>query len=221
MNRRQFTRICSSMIAAAGAARSAPALAAATPYTRSTLYLDSQTPLRAADLAVGSPYVFFYPYVSTPSFLIHLGDDNADGSAPIVAFSAICSHKMSHPAKEISFINYRHDEIEYYSHEGTLEKRARLISCCSERSVYDATDNANVLGGPAPHPLARIELQHDRDTDQLIATGSSGTDMYQRFFDKFGFRAALEHKVSDVRSPSDARVQVQLAANYSRQTIKC
>jgi Rieske Fe-S protein len=217
MNRRQFSRICSSLIVAAGAT-GASTLGAAQAYARSTLFRDVQTPLLAADLEVGRPYVFFYPFVSTPSFLIHLGGDTEN---PIVAYSAICSHKMSHPAKEISFINYRHDEIEFVSREGALEKRSRLISCCSERSVYDPTDNAAVLGGPAPHPLARIELEHDSQTDQLTAIGSTGADMYERFFEKFGFRAQLEHRVSDVRAASAEQLVVQPVDQYSRQTIQC
>ncbi len=217
MNRRQFSRICSSLVVAASATPAA-ALSASRPYSRSTLYRDVQTPLLAADLEVGRPYVFFYPYVSTPSFLIHLGTDTEQ---PIVAFSAICSHKMSHPAREISFINYRHDEIEFISREGALEKRSRLISCCSERSVYDPTNNAAVLGGPAPHPLARIELEHDQTSDQLTAIGSTGDDMYERFFDKFGFRAQLEHRISDVRAASPDKLTVEAVDQYSRQTIQC
>ncbi len=222
MDRRHFTRICSSLVIAAGASRTLP-LSAAQQYARSTLYIDAQTPLHAAELAVGKPYVFFYPYVTTPCFLIHLGEreTNANNASPIVAFSAICSHKMSHPAKEISFINYRHDEIEFYSHAGKTEKRSKVISCCSERSVYDPTDNATVLGGPAPQPLARIALEHNRDTDQLTATGSTGANMYEKFFEKFGFRAQLEHKVVDVKAPSPEKLTVQLVDDYSRQTIKC
>lgn len=228
MNRRQFTRICSSMVVAAGSGQLAHRVAAAeTGYTRSLLFLDRHTPLKASELQVGQPYLFFYPYVTTPSFLIDLGPENTaadNGVGPqqsIVAFSAICSHKMTHPAREISFINYRHDEIEFYSRAGKTEKRAGLISCCSERSVYDPAAGAEVLGGPAPQPLASIRLEYDPATDALTAVASAGTDMYEKFFAKFGFRAALEHKVKDVRAKSADTVLVHSVDDYSRQTIKC
>jgi len=217
-------------------------------YQRSVLQVGKSTPLKAGDLAVGEPYVFFYPFVTTPCLLINLqesvvidqpvndngsnnnGNNDNDqqwrgGVGPrnaIVAYSAICSHKMSHPAKEISFINYRHEPISFYSHEEskTIEKSG-LISCCSERSVYDPAQGAKVLGGPAPHPLAAIALEYDESNDQLHATGSYGADMYDRFFDKFGFRASMEHKISDPKTLSEDEVTVQKLSDYSRQTIKC
>lgn len=208
-------------------------------YTRSLLIGDNNERLKTNSLTIGEPYVFFYPYISTPCFLIDLGIETSrselteksgnsyewtGGVGPnrsIVAYSAICSHKMSHPAKEISFINYRHDPISFYSRDGKSEKRAQLISCCSERSVYDPVDGARVLGGPAPQPLAAIALEYDAATGELYAIGSYGGDMYDRFFDKFGFRAAMEHKVNDPRKLTDGKTTLQKLSDYSGQTIKC
>lgn len=238
MKRREFTRICSTMVAAAGVAPAAFATDRQT-YKKSLLFSDSHERLTASTLVVGEPYVFFYPYISTPCFLIDLGVPTSrselaeksgesyewtGGVGPnnsIVAYSAICSHKMSHPAKEISFINYRHDPISFHSREGKSEKRAQLISCCSERSVYDPIDGARVLGGPAPQPLAAIALEYDDTTGDLHATGSYGGDMYDRFFDKFGFRAAMEHKVNDPRQMVADKTILQKLSDYSSQIIKC
>jgi Rieske Fe-S protein len=228
------------MIAAATGAVPVTFAAEHKAYTKSLLLSeDSDTSGAAASLAVGEPYVFFYPYISTPCFLIDLGVpagqselteksgnryEWSGGVGPnqsIVAYSAICSHKMSHPAKEISFINYRHDPISYYSRDGKSETRSQLISCCSERSVYDPTDGARVLGGPAPQPLAAIALEYDDSSGELHAVGSYGGDMYDRFFDKFGFRAAMEHKVTDPRKLTGAKITLQKLSAYSGQTIKC
>jgi Rieske Fe-S protein len=239
MKRREFTKICSTMVAAATGAVPVAFATEKQSYNKSRLFSDGKDQLTASTLTVGEPYVFFYPYISTPCFLIDLGEPAVQselvekngnsyewtgGVGPensIVAYSAICSHKMSHPAKEISFINYRHDPITFYSREGKSEQRAQLISCCSERSVYDPMDGARVLGGPAPQPLAAIALEYDSATGELYATGSYGGDMYDRFFDKFGFRAAMEHKVNDPRRLTGDKTALQKLSDYSGQTIKC
>ena len=68
----------------------------------------------------------------------------------MVSFSAICAHRMSHPAPEVSFINYRHGKIDFTDKDYELQSRSGLIYCCSEGSVYDPGDGARVLGGPCP-----------------------------------------------------------------------
>lgn len=239
MKRREFSKICSTMIAAATGAVPVALATEKQSYRKSLLLSDSSERVTVDSLIIGQPYVFFYPYISTPCFLIDLGvatnpseqlEKNGDsyqwtgGVGPnhsIVAYSAICSHKMSHPAREISFINYRHDPINFYSHNGKSEERAQLISCCSDRSVYDAIDGARVLGGPAPQPLAAIALEYNATTGDLFATGSYGGDMYERFFEKFGFRAAMEHKVEDPQQLAGDKTVLQKLSDYSRQTIKC
>lgn len=210
-------------------------------YPKSLLLSEENIQLTADQISPGIPYLFFYPYISTPCFLIDLGVNapattskhiDAGGNEyqwtggvgptkSIVAYSAICSHKMSHPAREISFINYRHDPVSFYNNAGKAEERSGVISCCSERSVYDAADGARVLGGPAPQPLAAIELTFDKDTGALYATASYGGDMYERFFEKFGFRAAMEHKVTDPATLVGDKSALRKLTNYSGQIIKC
>ena len=234
MKRRDFTRICSSLVLATGS-HSTRLLAQTDKvnYQRCLLINGASGILKADQITVGEPYLFFYPYITTPCLLINTGkslttsEDSQwrGGVGPdqsIVAYSAICSHKMSHPAKEISFINYRHDPVTYFNREeGKSVEQAGLISCCSERSVYDPSLGAKVLGGPAPHPLAAIELEFDDSSGQLYATGSYGTDMYDRFFDKFGFRASMEHGISDPKAPSTEKSSVYKLSEYTKQTIKC
>ena len=43
----------------------------------------------------------------------------------MVAFSAICAHKMSHPAPSVSFINYRHGEVKFRNSNDEIEQRSR------------------------------------------------------------------------------------------------
>lgn len=234
MKRRDFNKVCTSMVIAAGTQpTSLLADTRKVSYQRCLLQGEKSGILKPDDITVGEAYLFFYPFVTTPCLLINTGKQLTTGENSqwrggvgplnsIVAYSAICSHKMSHPAKEISFINYRHDPVTYYNtEEAKTVEQTGVISCCSERSVYDPSQGAKVLGGPAPHPLAAIELEYDESTEQIHATGSYGTDMYDRFFDKFGFRASMEHKISDPKTLSKDNVSVVQLSSYSRQTIKC
>ena len=238
MNRRNFTKICTSIVISASSTLAEHAQSSSkVSFQRSLLQAGKSGDLLASELIVGEPYLFFYPFVTTPCLLIKLensipnnntntsNDKWLGGVGPensIVAYSAICSHKMSHPAKEISFINYRHDPISFYNRDkGETVKKAGVISCCSERSVYDPAQGAKVLSGPAPHPLAAIELDYNETNDTLNAIGSYGADMYDRFFEKFGFRASMEHKIEDPKTMASETVEVQKLSDYSRQTIKC
>jgi len=203
-----------------------------TPYPASRLVHRDNSPLRVADLAPGESFIFSYPYVTTPCFLMRLdmqgqGQDGQNflpgglgDDLSILAFSAICSHKLSHPAKPISHINFRSEPVSFVDSDGIAQQRDQLISCCSERSVYDPAAGGKVLAGPAPSPLAAIVLQTN-EQDEIIATGSHGADQYDRFLQKFGFRLALEYGVTDVRARSGADTQATPASEFSKQQIRC
>lgn len=191
-------------------------------------------------LAVGQSYVFNYPYRATPCFLLNLGKPAlANGSLEteageryrwpggvgpgrsIVSFAAICAHKMSHPAKSVSFINYRHAATSYVDKEKHLSQRDQIIYCCSEKSVYDPAKGAEVLGGPAKQPLAAILLEHDRSNDTLYAEGTFGGEMYAKFFETFGFRLMLEFGTADIQSEVTDTAQVVTIEEYSKTRIMC
>ena len=178
--------------------------------------------------------------MATPCFLINLGQPvkhgepletetgeqyqwpggvGPDGS--IVAFSAICAHKMTHPAKSVSFINYRPGTITYTNSNDQRAEGRHLIYCCSERSVYDARDGARVLGGPASQPLTAIGLAYDRENDALSATGTFGGEMYEEFFDKFKNRLQLEYKVTDVDAEVGDATVVQNIEAFTRSQVLC
>src|SRR5260221_13567662 len=124
MKRREFIHICT--LSAAGAAlpdASHAATLTARKYTRRKLVDERGSPIRIAALAAGTTYVFDYPYAATPAFLLRLaapvtpgillkteagepyqwlGGIRADKS--VVAYSAICAHKMTYPPKQGSLI---------------------------------------------------------------------------------------------------------------------
>jgi Rieske Fe-S protein len=165
---------------------------------------------------VGKSYIFHYPYVTTPCFLINLGVaaepgeelTTSDGKPyrwsggvgpdrSIVAFSAICAHRMSYPTRSVSFIDYRHEPMSETDIDSGWWARGQVIYCCSEGSVYDPRDGGRVLGGPAPQ-------------------GIYGGDMIEKFFTEFGFQVALAHKRDDIRSPATRTATVLPLSEYSR-----
>jgi Rieske Fe-S protein len=243
MKRRGFVKLCASAVASITAN---PHLLAADSqqyhrYRRvSLLDWHSHEAVHGSSLQVGETYIFHYPYVSTPCFLVDLGRPVKGGSQlrthdgkpyrwrggagpnrSIVAFSAICAHKMSHPAPSVSFINYRHGEVRFRNSDNAIEKRSGVIYCCSENSVYDPASGGRVLGGPAPQPLAAIDLDYDEKTDRLFATGTIGGEMFERFFERFHDRLVLQLGRTDIEHEQTGSVELMRLSEYTRNTISC
>src|SRR5690349_22712238 len=230
MERREFVAVC----AAAAAAAAIPAVAVeAQPrrYTRARLVDDQGAPLRAAAVPANRNLIFNYPYAATPCFLLNLGHATtptqlatADahpyewrgGVGPersIVAYSAICAHKLTYPTREISFISYRPEK-------SVGSRYASVIHCCSEHSQYDPAAGARVLAGPAPQPLAAILLEHDAATDQLYAVGTLGGELFNEFYDKYAFRLQLELG-DEAHAAVGRECIVRPLEDYCRQQVKC
>lgn len=210
------------------------------PYSRSRLVDEHGEPVRAKDLVPGQTYLFHYPHVATPCFLINLGQAVNGGNAlqtesgeqyrwpggvgpesSIVAFSAICAHKMTHPAKSVSFINYRPETISYTNNREKTVEGSDLIYCCSERSVYDVRNGARVLGGPANQPLAAIGLEYDPAAESLVATGTFGGEMFKQFFAKFGSRLQLEYEVTEVDAEVGETTLTQHIDDFTNSRVLC
>jgi Rieske Fe-S protein len=198
-------------------------------HARSLLVLASGEPFAARQLAAGAPHLFNYPYVASPVFLLAL-DREVSGAelatesgeryaAPagvgprrsIVAFSAICAHKLMYPTLAISFIGVR---------KGGAGEPAQVIHCCGDHSRYDPARGAQVIAGPAPQPLAAVLLEWDAKTDRLWAVGTQGGEMFGAFFDKYAFKLETELG-SRARQASGATAVVQPASAYSRQWQSC
>lgn len=243
MKRRGFVKLCASAVA--GISASPQILARENQlYQRygrvSLIDPQSREAINVASLEVGETYIFHYPYVSTPCFLINLGktvnpgkqlktrdgkryqwQGGAGPARSIVAFSAICAHKMSHPAPSVSFINYRHGEVKFRNSDDAIEQRSGVIYCCSERSVYDPAGGARVLGGPAPQPLAAIELDYNAGTDRIFATGTIGGEMFDRYFQSFHDRLVLQLGRIDIDHPLTDYSEMMRLSDYTRNQISC
>jgi Rieske Fe-S protein len=208
--------------------------AAAAPklYARARLVDVHGEPIKVRRLAARTNYVFSYPYAATPCFLLDLGRPaaaadgllRADGSAyawsggvgpqrSVVAFSAICAHKLAYPTKEVSFIRFQ--AIRSPTSDGNV------IHCCADHSVYDPAAGARVLSGPAPQPLAAVLLDYDSKADELSALGTVGAEQFDAFFRKYEFKLALEYGPGKAKGPIGSSTVVHELTEYCRQTIQC
>ena len=233
MERRNFVKACAASAAAARLPTAAEAANLRTRlYARVLLVDERAQPVRASALKTGVNYVFDYPFAATPCFLIRLARAPAGGidlrtergepyrweggAGPdrcVVAYSAICAHKLTYPTRQVSFIGYR-------DAPSPVAGAGKVITCCSDRSVYDPAAGARVVAGPAPQPLATILLEHDKGRDELHAVGTFGGEMFAQFFQKFGFRLQLE--MGDrAQAAAQERCVVRELANYSAQWAQC
>jgi hypothetical protein len=120
---------------------------------------------------------------------------------------------MTYPTKQVSFIAYR-------DAPSPVAGPGRVITCCSDRSVYDPAAGARVVSGPAPQPLAAILLEHDPKADEVFAVGTFGGEMFAEFFRKYEFRLQLEMGPR-ARSEVEGTAVVRTLDAYSTQWAKC
>ena len=229
--RRELMRQAACVAGAWAAAGALPAVAAGEVqrYPRSLLVDVHGNPWTTRQLKTAEPFLFNYPYTASPVFLIAferevpatelLTKDKQHYAAPagvgpnrtIVAFSAICAHKLMYPTTAISFIGLR---------DGQRGEPAHVIHCCGDNSRYDPLHGGRVIDGPAPQPLAAVMLEWDAASDRLYAVGTRGGEMFDAFFEKYAMKLELETGSSS-RKASGATVVVQPAASYSRQWRSC
>ena len=231
MERRDFIKLCASSAAACSLPVDA-ADARAHLYARSLLVTADGKPLRAGAIPAKQNLIFHYPYASTPCFLLNLGKPAQPGASlktadnrsyqwsggvgparSVVAYSAICAHKLTYPTREISFISFR-------AEKSPGNRIADVIHCCSEHSQYDPAQGARVVAGPAPQPLAAILLEWDAAKDETYAVGTLGGEMFNQFFAKYEFRLAMEMGAAAHRAV-DGTTVVQQLDHFCRQQVKC
>jgi Rieske Fe-S protein len=229
MERRGFIKFCAASAAALGSPLAAQARAQL--YGKARLVDEKGAPLRASAIPAHRNLIFHYPFAATPCFLLNLGkavkpaqlktvageayewQGGVGATRSVVAYSAICAHRLSYPTKDISFISYR-------TEKSARNRIANVIHCCSEHSQYDPADGARVVAGPAPQPLAAILLEWNSTTDEVHAVGTLGGEMFREFFDKFGFKLEMEHGGAP-RAQVSGTCVVQELDNYCRQQVKC
>ena len=185
-----------------------------TQYANSILTDEAGQPVKASALKPLTNYLFQYPYASTPCLLLDLGRDvgGVGKRKSIVAFSAICSHKLAYPAREVSFIRFQAN--------ASSKSEAGRIHCCADHSVYDPAMAAKVVAGPAPLPLAAVVLEFDRKTETLRAAGISGIDQFAAFFAKYEFKLNMEFG-SRAKAMSATTTRVQELTQFCRNVAQC
>ncbi len=109
-----------------------------------------------SDLTVGVPVIFDYPLDNEPNALVKLGQKATNGIGPdgdVVGFSLICQHlgciwgflaTGDSPSCNPSY--HAAEPVGY---------------CCCPGSVFDLTNAARVVGGPAPRPQPQVALELD------------------------------------------------------------
>ena len=230
MERRGFIKFCAASAAAIGAP-SVSTDARAQAYGRARLVDEKGQPVRTGSIPVNHNLIFHYPYASTPCFLLNLGKEvkpaqlktvagkpyewkgGIGAKRSVVAYSAICAHKLTYPTRDISFISFR-------TEKSARNKIPNVIHCCSEHSQYDPAEGAKVVAGPAPQPLAAILLEWDPARDEIYAVGTLGGEMFSEFFEKYAFKLQLEHGGAERKAVAGSCV-VQELDNYCRQQVKC
>ena len=231
MQRRDFMFACAAS-ALGVSLPAAPADAKPRFYERARLVEPGGRPLRARALAANRNFIFHYPFAGTPCFLLNLGrptkpsaqlktadaqiyqwPGGVGAERNVVAYSAICAHRLTYPTREISFISYRGEK-------SAGSKFSRVIHCCSEHSQYDPSEGAKVLAGPAPQPLAAILLEYDPKSDDLYAVGTLGGELFNEFFSKYEFRLAVDHG-GQARAAIAGSCVVNELAEFCKQQVKC
>jgi len=168
-------------------------------YNRVKLVDENSNAIKASKLVKEEAYIFNYPHVGTPNFLINLGkpakrkvilktqtgkeylwSEGVGTFGAIVAYSGICSHQLMHPNKEISVVSYVKNA------EKTMAcDRGGMIICAAHLSAFDPEEGGKNYAGPANEGLASIVLEHDEKTDELYAVGVLGPQRYQEYFASF------------------------------------
>jgi Rieske Fe-S protein len=173
-------------------------------------------PFHASTLQVGEAWLFNYPFVASPVFLLRLAqpvtahtletEDHRRYETP-----AGVGPQLMYPTPSISFIGLR---------KGVGKEPPEVIHCCGDDSRYDPAAGARVLAGPAPQPLAAVPLVWNAQTDELQASGVLGGDRFDAFFKKYAFRLDMELGAR-ARAAASASCVVRPARHYSRQWQQC
>lgn len=122
---------------------------------------------------LGQTVSFNYPLEETPNILVKLGVAADGGVGPdgdIVAYSQVCQHLgciWGFVAKGASPVC-----------ASSVKAAGPIGYCCCHGSVYDLTNGAKVIGGPAPRPVPQVTLSFDESTGNIYATGMGPPTIY-------------------------------------------
>lgn len=233
MDRRRFVTLCASTPLLAGLAGHRAFAGPMVDYPAAELVDADGAPLKASAIPTGEALIFSYPFRAIPCFLIRLRSrtetvdelSTMDGESyrspagvgpdsSLVAFVAICTHQLSYPTAQASFLSYASDT-------GALADAPGRIVCCAHGSVFDPSRGARLVAGPAPSPLLPVRLVHDPETDRLRATGSLGEAFFQRFFDAYKGDLIERYGPGVYRQPVDGTSVALPQSRYSAVVAGC
>jgi arsenite oxidase small subunit len=233
MDRRRFIKLCGTAIALNSIYTYDMAKADPQSFTRARLIESTGEPVKAAKLITGVNYLFHYPYVGTPAFLIKLPKPTATdvelktavgdmytwpggigANHSVVAFSAICPHQLSAALRQRSFLSY-------IPNKSPVAGRDNVIVCCAHHSVYDPEQGGNVISGPAPQPLTAILLEHDQNDDGLIATGTLGGTLFNEFFKAYKRELIKEFGRGEAHQMVTNTAELVPLSKYTAKVFNC
>lgn len=238
MDRRDFIKVCATLAVASSLNPSLISNVLANQenllkrYNKALLVDEKGNPIIESQLKQEETYIFFYPYASTPCFLINLGKEVKptqvklkDGKTytwqggigskkSLVAYSAICPHQWSYPTPDYAFISY-------YAMDKPSEttKKAGVIQCCAHLSIFDPVEGGQVVEGPAEVPLAAIILEEE--DGKLYAVGVLGVDQFEPFFENFKQDLRERYGSTAKAKVLVDRCVVMEVSKYVKQPIRC
>jgi arsenite oxidase small subunit len=124
-------------------------------------------------LQVNQPLTYYYPLGDEPNFIMKLGLAVQDGIGPdgdIVSFSDVCQHLGCNPG----FV-YKGGPPPFCN--SSYVAKGPVMYCCCHGSIYDLTEDAKVIGGPAPRPVPRVILDID-SSGNIYAIGMEPPTIY-------------------------------------------
>ncbi|NWG87262.1 MAG: Rieske 2Fe-2S domain-containing protein [Hydrogenophilaceae bacterium] len=203
------------------------------PFPAAKLTNKIGIPLKASEIPTNEALVFSYPMAGIPCFLINLGKnsgkaianlagenepyDYAGGVGPegqYVAFVAICTHQMSYPQEEVSYLRFAAEGSE-------IAGAPQRIVCCAHASVFDPAQGGKPISGPATFPLLPVHLSYDPVSDELVADGIMGRDFIKRFFTTYKRELIAKYGPGGYRLPIEGKAAALPLSQYSAAVPAC
>lgn len=201
-------------------------------YKKSLLVKEDGSPLKESDIAPHTALLFFYPYKSTPCYIINTGQEvkpvsiklndgktysfsgGVGSKKSIVAYSAICPHQWSYPTKDFSLLNYYSPK-----EKSDTTGKSGVIQCCAHISVFDPINGGSVVEGPAEFPLAAVSLLVE--DGKIYATGIVGKDQFSEFFDLYKSDMIEQFGSLDKAKEEMDKTVVMEVSKHVKEQIKC
>ncbi len=199
-------------------------------YNKVKLVDESGNALKFSQLKKEQAYIFNYPYRSTPSMMINLLAatprdvklKSADGESyvwkggvgkggTLVAYSAICSHQMTHPTPDTNFVTYS-------GNQKTMScDRKGVIVCASHLSAFNPKEGGKNIAGPAEQGLASIILEVS--DDEIYAVGVLGPDKFHDYFKTFKQELKDYYGGRKGKKLVEEEAETKTIENYSTEVV--